>query len=478
MQKLPHVLIHSIQETIAQHQNLVYYLDLYGFSFDLPQFINETYFEQFSTKNTTKNILDFQKKVYGFKRNWVQAQIKYVQTQNGSKSNADLYNGYQEICKLFQQQGEVDFYEITGYESPETWLAYQTEQLLHWQRVKQTLLVDFPYIDKKLDKTIILAIRRDVTMLILKYLLDNHYGNPQDIIMEQIDLPLPITSMRKGRRKKDLTVIENKERQYQRTTVIKMNGTLDFEHYVQEDYLMQHAYRRLTTADMETFNLVMSQRDEKVLFNRRIEFSLPEFTKRLYGEKRYHPNLTETVENQIIKLSNMFFNITNNNTGERIGFNFFDGYKISPNKTVVTITISNFLFDMLTKGHVLHIYRKELKALGSTVNFNLFLMLQKDRILHHIMGKGMQRTYTIDFLRRQYETRSTTKPLIDKELIQALTTLQKERLVIHTFDAKNYLYHVDFKPLTDYEIKDLIGSGYQKYNDVLSEQTLLQFDID
>lgn len=422
----------------------------------------------------------YSKKVVPKKERWKEKAFRDLE-QKRLKTPKELYRLYVEYSK-----------EYSG-DDLESKLAAPKKLVIDWAVQDHTRLYEYPFFDDKTPKTKVSALEDDLATVYLIFL-----KNEWDIELRQngkivIEMPYDnqvIYNNRVSRSKfkadgeieQDGKMMPYKDVGIDEAPVRIMVDTNPDALQLTNPLHMTHDIYDLDQVDRDIMTALLEYRKENFAIDKTIDVRLGDLVRDVYesdGKKNY-----DAVRNRLVKLQRIRFThvipeeIDGVITGEvkykeHMGFIEYIKEIVTPQgETYMSIEVNQGLHKRFINNQTLKIYKDQIYSLDSRYRSMLYYM-QKERIKAYHTGKDSADLTLINF-RANIQFRYSSKRKIVEEISESLDEIIKKNLIVRSYTSGPNQFKIQFKPLSQQEVRDIIGEK----NDRINIQQLLTTNND
>lgn len=436
------------------------FMDYYQANYTTPleETMERLYEEQFAGKDIGEALRVLKRNKTKQKKRWVSSAVSNFENPPSGKPKEILFE-YNSMISLHQTYPSGVFLTSFGAETPKEAIMIVIELMTKWSQ-KDDPMYRYRFFPNRTPKQRQNAMQIDLLVAMGVHIMNYYDGNPRNVVEEMPNSTVANSVATIGVKKRmelstNEVVLENNvylENKYE------VKGYI-FQTLVDSSYA-EKGVRVLDGIDMDIFRHILRHRDEKFLMQRKIFFNLTDIVKNVFnsdGAKSY-----EALENRIIKLSNMKFNVVHEEENIRYGYGLIDNYVIKKVNgiRIAEITVNEVLHQEITEEQVVRIYSDKLKLFVHESSRVFIFPLQKDRLLFHSNGtidKVHRYDYHYFLMKTQFPSRSKADNM--QMIVKSLEEFREQKVVIESFERINDSFNIHFLPVSKYEEEDLISSA-------------------
>lgn len=452
----------EVLEELEKDEYFTYILDSLKIQ-DSEAFLQVIYNDRIATtENIKKELTICKRKFKQKKKRWVQSAKDGLKNKHKAQElsiyKASLLSEYQLIgAKNFNKKYQAnDILDV---------IQQCLISLQEWAN-SCAPFYQYRYFSFKSEKVQYESFVDDLTIIMMNQLVKHYDANPKNVIEEMPGMLVgkPVTQSKKTKKgynfTEDIKKIKNENyraHNYQIQVSPNSVESISFLTLFKVDYSMHRIIPFLDQNDLRILSLILKQRSTDFLVARQISVDVNQIVRELYGESRssISSKYYLIVEKRIIKLTNLFFNFSE----EKDGFNIFNRYQYRDinGKRFMILSISDALYEDYAKLQTVRVYSKQLKQLkNKELSRSLVYSFQKYRFSLYSLGLPLEKKcdYTYFMLQAQFPYK---KKLDNLKLIQScLDEIVAAGVIIYKYERIGENFKVYFKPVHSYEVEDLI----------------------
>jgi hypothetical protein len=421
----------------------------------------------FEEKIKDKDLKKFRSDIYKnqfqkTKKRWFNSLLNSIENtgqKNKKTKKTELLKEIEMAEIILQEHGLEGFKSLYKANSVDELIEKRIEEVRSWCENTDQKLIDYRYIKDKTINQQQKALTVDICLILTTFLLSELNSNGT-IYLEYTDKleENAIFAISRGKMKFSSTpiLIEGEEYYVNEYTPSK---DYSLRTLVDKDVIEEGKYRSelLDEIDELIFHVVMSHRTLDFVSNRKIYVDVYSIMKQVYSSKS--AKLLDTIERRIQKMSYLKFTATKKGKEQDyVIFGIFDTVRkeTGPNgERILEITVNDVLHQELIGQQVTRIYKEVLNKLENRLAKTIIFSLQKERLRAHLnqKNKGVF-TYEFFLFRMRFRTKDKNKNIAMIE--ECLEEIKRHNVTIKDFKRVGNEFHVEFLPVSEQEINDLL----------------------
>lgn len=383
-----------------------------------------------------------------------------------------------ELLRLY-----TDYIEIYSEDEIEIKLKKPKSDIIAWAEADSAYLYQYPFFLDKTPKTKSTALEDDLTLTFLSYLKNEWDVEARRKGKKVTEIPYDNQVMysnfvHKAPMNPD-GMIERNGKMIPYKDVGRKESPVRIMVESNPDSLDMANSLGLTTdiydldqIDRDIMTSLLEYREANFAIDKTIEVRLGDLVRDVFSSdnKRNY----ESVRNRLIKLQRIRFThvvpealdgVLTGEVGyrEHMGFiEYIKEIKNAQGETYMTIEVNQGLHKRFINNQTLKIYRDQIDLLDSTYRSMLYYM-QKERIKAYHMGQSKSELTMTNF-QSNIQFRYSSKKKIREEISESLDEIIKKKLIVRSYTHGRELFMVEFEPISDQEVKDIIGEKKDPIN--------------
>lgn len=453
--KLPKYFIMQVWEEIDNSIKFPNILE-YFVGEDRNSLIQMVYNDNYNNNEIQDVLRNSRKRRNQTKRRWVSSSLKEYKERSNKKSK-DLVQEYYYLVDYLNTFGLVQFQELFKKETPDEIMEEKIEILKKWSEDTNSFLTNYPYLKNKTINQIEKAIIADITVIIGDTIMTKYDGIIQDMIVEKpySYVDNPIFSNNRGKLSLSDDVIEDDNNIYHYSDYSPSND-YKLRVLVSKEYAQDKQVRLLDNTDENIFSQVMKQRSNMFATQRKIFVNIGNIVKNLFnsdGIDNY-----KMVESRLYKMLNIRFNAFYKDGS--IGFGIFDFVKVDYNNGwTAEITVNEQIYQEYLNKQTIRMYKDIMQRFELPMSKSLIFALQKERFSCYSDKQSYKQVYDYSFFTHKLRFKSRSKKENYKLIESSLEEIRKNGVGIKTFYREGDKFYIEYYPVTEYEMEDLIHSS-------------------
>jgi len=458
MSKLPKYFIMQVWEVIDEHINIEGVLN-YFTGEDKFSIIQKIYDNSFINDEIKENLRNNRKRRNQTKKRWVQGAIKDYKKPN-TKSPKELTEEYKFLKSSLENYGETGFQEFFRKQTPEEVIEERIEILQNWCNDTNSYLSNYFYMKKKADSQIEKAVVADIVIIIGDLLMKKYDGNIQDVIIEKPYSYVSHPIFSEGRGKLDLSedTIKQDMSNY-RYNDFNPTSEYTLRILVAQEYSEKKQVGLLDNTDEKIFSEVLKYRNELFATQRKVVVEIGQIVKNLFKSKSVENY--KLVQERLLKMVNMKFNVFHK--GGILVFGLFETLKIDYNTEgwVAEVTVNDHIYQEYLNNQTIRMYKDSIKRFELPLSRSLIFALQKERFLRYSQNKSYEQVYSYNFFASVLRFKNGNRKDNYNQLKAALEEIVEHGAGIKSFAYEGDKFKIEYIPVTQYEVEDLLHSPSQ-----------------
>lgn len=427
---------------------------------EIDPFITQTIQEELSVRDVVEaRAYVFKNRFQKTKKRWF--KLLKDSTTKSAKKKTELMKEIEFAKDFLERFNEKKFKELYDANSIDDLIQNILNDVEEWSKNEKKKLIDYKYIEEKTLLQMETALRIDIAMIALNLYTREYDGSTTNIYLELPNqlLSIPTFSVQRGKlnfSEEPLLIdgIEYYAQPYSPTEEFSFM-TVVWKQDVDGGKISDKELRTLDGTDEKIYLAVMENRNNiDFIRDRSIYVNVGDIVTKTFGSdnsKNY-----QAVVTRMNKMAHVKFNLQSENK-ENIVFGIFDNIQWDREQKTAIVTISDVLQKQIIERQVTLMYRDVVNKLKINMPKTIVFAVQKERLRSHLEGL-CKSIFTYDFFvyRLQFKKRSKKANI---EIIEDyLNEMKEQQVIIQDYKRIGDQFHVDFIPVMDYEVRDIIQS--------------------
>lgn len=409
------------------------------------------------------------------KKRWLDAIVKSLEQTGKGTKHTELLKELELAESILELHSGEKFQYVYEVGSIEELKNKRLDEVRLWSTDEDKNIIDYIYIKDKTKKQQIRALTIDISLL-LTTLCTTELNKDGTVYLEYADKleENAIFSVSKGKLKFSSKPIFIEGEEYY---VNEYNPSPEYSlrTLVGKNAIEDGNYRSelLDETDEMIYHAIMGNRTLDFVTNRKIYVDLPAIMNQVYASKS--SKLADIIERRIRKMSYLKFTaFSKEQKQDYVIFGLFDNVakQTSPNGNIIfEITVNDVLHQELIGKQVTRIYKEVLNKLENRLAKTIIFSLQKERLRAHLKNSN-EGIFSYEFFLFRMRFRSRSKKENYTMIEECLEEIKNHKVAIKGFKRIGSEFHVEFIPVSSYEIDDLLPVS--KWNAPLLQENSTQ----